>query len=270
MTKLAGRPGGAAHALTQGQTRGVIRVMFRFYAELNDLLPEHRAQQTSVLELPLPTTVGDAIESLGVPHTEADVIVVNGDSVGFDRLLADGDRVAVYPVFEAIDVSPIVHLRPEPLRDVRFVADVHLGKLARLLRLCGFDCRYRNDFDDDELVDISLAERRVLLTKDRGLLKRRAVTHGCLVHNQDPFEQAVEIVRRLDLAGSIEPFTRCLACNGMLDDTDKEAVLSRLPPAVEQGHERFSRCRDCGRVYWPGSHHERLEAIVDRLRSYLG
>lgn len=245
----------------------MIRVEFRFYAELNDLLPDNRAHQSSILELPQPTTVGDAIESLGVPHTEVDVIVIDGDSVGFERLLTDGDRVAVYPVFEAIDVSPIVHLRPEPLRELRFVADVHLGKLARLLRLCGLDCRYRNDFDDEELVAISVAERRVLLTKDRGLLKRTAVTHGCLVRSADPFEQAVEILRRLDLSAGIEPFTRCLACNGVLEDAEKDVVLSQLPPAVQRSHERFSRCRDCGRVYWPGSHRERLEVIVNRLRS---
>lgn len=150
----------------------------------------------------------DAVEALGVPHTEVDLILLNGVSVGFDEALHDGDRVAVYPVFEAIDVAGLTRLRPEPLRVVRFVADVHLGTLARYLRLLGFDTLWRNDLDDDEIIDLSLAEKRIILTRDRGILRTGRVSHGYRLRATQPLLQLEEVVRRLDLERLIAPHTR--------------------------------------------------------------
>jgi len=129
-----------------------------------------------------------------VPHTEIDLILVDGRSVRFDRRLRGGERIAVYPEFERFDISPLHRLRPKPLREPRFVADVHLGTLARFLRLLGFDTRYGNGLDDAELAAITSREKRILLTRDVGLLKRRAVVRGQWLRSHDPERQVEEIV----------------------------------------------------------------------------
>ena len=236
---------------------------FRFYAELNDFLPAGQRQQEVVRSFIDTPTVKDQIEACGVPHTEVEVILVNGASVGFDRRLEDGDRVSVYPVFEALDVTPLVRLRSRPLRDPRFVLDVHLGKLARRLRLLGFDALWDRDPVDEGLVGISLSERRILLTRDRGLLKRRELTHAAAVRATDPRRQLIEVVERFDLARSAAPFTRCLACNGRLAATPKEDLLDRIPVGTRLHYDTFLACASCRRVYWWGPHARRLREIVE-------
>ena len=241
------------------------RAEFRFYAELNDFLPPARRQRPQTRRFDVPATVKDMIEALGVPHTEVDLILLNGSSVDFSHMVADGDRVSVYPVFEAFDITPVLRVRPEPLRHSRFVLDVHLGRLARHLRLLGFDALYRNDADDADLAAVAAGEGRILLTRDVGLLKRRSVTHGYYVRSTVPSDQAAEVVGRFDLAGQARPFTRCLACNGPLADVPKAAVADRLPPATRRQHHEFRACAGCGGVYWRGSHHRRLAALADGL-----
>jgi uncharacterized protein with PIN domain len=240
---------------------------FRVYAELNDFLPEERRQREFAYAFDGAPAVKDAIEALGIPHPEVDVILVNGRSVDFSHHLQDGDRVAVYPVFESLDVTPLVRLRPAPLRRTAFIADVHLGKLARLLRLAGFDTLYRNDLADDEIVRLSLAEHRIILTRDRGLLKVGAVTHGCCIRSHDPYEQLAEVIRRFDLHRQIRPFHRCLRCNGAVEPVDKAEIIHRLPPRTARAFDEFTRCRDCGHLYWKGSHWEKLQARLDGLRA---
>lgn len=154
------------------------QVTIRCYAELNDFLPRQRRYRSFTHPWPGRTSIKDLIESLGIPHTEIDLILVNGKSVDFSYLVQPGDRISVYPVFESIDITPLVRVRPRPLREPRFVLDTHLGKLASYLRLLGFDTVYQNDADDATLARISATEHRILLTQDRGLLKRRLVTHG--------------------------------------------------------------------------------------------
>lgn len=242
------------------------RATFRFYQELNDFLPlDRRGAQDVPFSFVVPPTVKDAIESLGVPHVEVDLIVVDGQSVDFDRRLHDGDRVAVYPVFEGIDLSPIVCLRPAPLRRTAFIADVHLRKLARLLRLLGFDTVHSNDYGDAEIAARSLEEGRTILTRDRQLLKRGTVTHGYWVRSVDPVEQAREVVRRFDLARNVEPLTRCPVCNGALRPVEKAAVLDRIPPKTAAWLDEYRECESCGKLYWHGTHAERLESLVDRI-----
>lgn len=238
---------------------------FRFYAELNDFLePDRRGRDLRYAFSGKPG-VKDAIEALGVPHPEVELIVVDGRSVGFDYRLDDGDRVAVYPMFEAVDVAPLVRLRERPLRRTRFVLDTHLGKLARLLRLLGFDASYRNDWDDAEIVRISVVEHRIALTRDRGLLKHRELTHGYCVRADAPQDQIREVVGRFDLRGAFAPFSRCMACNHPIRLVDKSEVAPRLLPGTRRHHDEFRHCPGCDRIYWKGSHYARLRRLVERL-----
>lgn len=241
-------------------------VRIRFYAELNDHFSPDQRYRTLEKELLLPTTAKDLIESCGVPHTEVDLVVVNGESVGFENLVGSGDHVSVYPVFEALDISPELKVRATPLRETRFVLDVHLGKLAAYLRMLGFDTRYQSCFTDPELAQISRKEHRILLTRDRGLLKRSAVTHGYWLRETDSRRQVREIVDRFDLMGSLRPFTRCMACNGLLRKVPAEQVRALVPERAAQLYSEFRSCSGCGRVYWKGSHYRRMEAWIREMR----
>jgi len=214
-------------------------------------------------------TVKDVLEAMGIPHTEVDLILVNGEPQGFSYRPSAGHRIAAFPVFEALDIGSTARLRPAPLRDPRFVVDVNLGRLARLLRLLGFDVWWSSDADDKALADISLDQQRILLTRDRGLLKRRAVTHGLFIRSDDPEEQALELIRRLDLRQQLAPLTRCVRCNGKLAAVAKDEVVDHLEPLTRRYYEEFSRCPECGRIYWAGSHHARLVGLVERLREQL-
>lgn len=236
--------------------------VFRFYGELNDFLPPKHRQCDIEYRFQNTPAVKDAIEALGVPHTEVDLIIVNGQSVGFLYRLSDRDRVAVYPVFESFDISPIVQLREKPLRQMAFIADVHLGKLARLLRLLGFDTLHSNSYEDRELVAIAAAEGRIVLTRDRDLLKHNAVTHGYWLRSTDPLEQARAVVRRFNLEALIDPFRRCLVCNGLLEPIAKEQILSQIPPRVAVEHDEFLICTSCQKPYWRGTHYPKLQKHI--------
>ncbi len=243
----------------------MVAATFRFYEELNDFLPPDRRKRDVTLPCARDATVKHMIEALGVPHTEVELVLVNGESCGFGRLLAEGDRVAVYPKFEALDVTPLLRVRERPLREPRFAADVHLGGLARFLRMAGFDAFHAKHIDDADLVALALREDRVVLTRDRELLKRRDLTHGCYVRAIRPEKQFAEIVDRLDLSHAARPFSRCLACNAPLRSASKGEVIGRLPPRVAERQERFSVCENCGGVFWEGTHWQRMRALLDRV-----
>ncbi len=230
---------------------------FRFYEELCDFLAPERRKRSFVHAFDGTPTVKDRIESLGVPHTEVDLILVDGSPVGFAHRLQGGERVSVYPMFERFELGDACRLRPKPLREPRFVLDVHLGRLAAYLRLLGFDTLYRNDYDDDELLAISRAQRRTLLSRDKGLLKRSALTHGAFLHQTDPRRQLREVCDRFQLDARIAPFTRCARCNGPVALLDGDAV-QRLHAQTGCRHESLSQCAQCRQVYWPGSHLQRL------------
>jgi len=209
--------------------------------------------------------VKDSIEALGVPHTEVDVVIVNGEAVGFDYRLRDGDDIAVYPVFESFDVGSINRLRPKPLREVRFVLDVHLGKLASLLRRLGFDAFYRNNLDDPEIIDIALSQHRIILTRDIGILKQGRVTHGYWVRETDPEQQAAEIVRRFQLEHAARPFTRCPRCNGGLRKASADEIERKVPKKSRELYSRFYCCTGCGQMYWRGSH---IPKLLQKFRRF--
>ena len=241
------------------------RVCLRFYAELNDHLPRDQRHKTLEKRFFVAGPVKDIIESFGVPHTEIELIVANGESVPFSYVVHDGDRIAVYPMFESFDVAPELKLRRDPLREPRFVLDVHLGRLAAYLRMLGFDAMYANSSGDPELVRVSSEQRRILLTRDRGLLMHRDVTHGYLVRHTNGRCQLAEVVARFDLVRSIQPFTRCMACNGVLVAVTREQALPSLPPRIAASCQEFLRCPRCGRTYWQGSHYRRMERWITDL-----
>lgn len=170
----------------------MVTANFRFYAELNEFLAPGRRRHAFDSPCAQSATVKHMIEALGVPHTEVELVLVNGESVGFGLMLEEGDRVAVYPKFETFDVSPLLRVRDTPLR------------------MAGFDTLYDNNFGDSEIAAIAAQQGRIVLTRDRDLLKRRSITHGCYLHAQKPAQQLRELFERLDLARSVRPFSLCL------------------------------------------------------------
>ncbi|HEY9736267.1 MAG TPA: Mut7-C RNAse domain-containing protein [Trichocoleus sp.] len=243
----------------------MLQLLFRFYGELNDFLAPVRKQVEFVHSLKEQASIKDVIEALGVPHPEVDLILVNRLPVDFDYLVKEGDQVSVYPYSQGVEMAAVSPTRPAPLPQVRFVLDVHLGKLATYLRLLGFDTLYQNDYDDDELAQISSQERRVLLTQDRGLLKRSMVTYGYIVRSHNPEEQVREVLERFKLHAEVAPLERCPRCNGAVVVVDAAEVADRLPPLTRLHYSEFARCQDCHQVYWKGAHYERIQQLLERI-----
>ncbi len=238
---------------------------FRFYEELNEFFSPEHYKQTIEYQFKGQPSIKDAIEVLGVPHSEVDLIVANKKSVGFDYKLKNDDRVAVYPVFEGLDISPLQRLRPKPLRKTAFIADVNLGKLARRLRMTGFDTVYGNRLADHEIVDIALREKRIILTRDRRLLFRRAITHGYWVRSDDPDTQLKEVMQRLDLYRQIRPLRLCMECNGKIKPVDRKQVWSSLEPLTRRYYREFYRCSRCHKIYWEGSHVAHMNDTIRQM-----
>ena len=239
---------------------------FRFYGNLNDFLPPEKRAVSFIHTFTSRATVKDVIESIGVPHTEVDLLVAGSDSIAFNHHFQDGARIAVYPTFRSLDVEALSLVRPPTLGDVRFVLDTHLGRLAAYLRLAGFDSLYGSDWDDQRLADIASAEQRILLTRDSALLKRSIVSHGYWVRETSPRRQLAEIANRFDLADRLQPFRRCLRCNALIEPVAKTKVLDRLPPRTRECYDEFYECGGCHRVYWKGAHYEDMMAVVDQIR----
>ncbi|MCB8943289.1 MAG: Mut7-C ubiquitin/RNAse domain-containing protein [Ardenticatenaceae bacterium] len=238
---------------------------FRFYAELNDFLPPPRRQKAFNTNIHPPVSVKHLIEALGVPHTEVEVILANGESVDFAYLVQPADRLSIYPAFTSLDVTPLVPLRPPLPQPPSFVLDVHLGQLAMFLRLLGFDTLYPNNhYDDAYLAQIAHEQQRVMLTRDRGLLKRSLVVHGYCLRSRSPEEQLAAVLHRFHLYEWIQPWQRCLKCNGRLKPTPKSQILPRLEPKTSQYYDEFYVCQECHQIYWKGSHYDSLKQIVER------
>ena len=242
------------------------QISIRFYEELNDFLPPDQRKTDICHVLKQPRSIKDLIESIGVPHTEIDLIIVNGESVGFNYQVDDGDRISVYPVFESLDISPLNHCQPQPLRKTRFVLDTHLGRLAAYLRMMGFDTLYRNDYDDPELARISVEEHRILLTCDRQLLMRRQITHGYFVRSRQSQQQLLEVLIRFDLFNNLQPFTRCMDCNGTIQPVNKQLVEAALPPDAKKYYKEFFQCDACSKIYWKGSHYQKMKKLIEKIQ----
>lgn len=246
-------------------------ITIRFYEELNDFLPKSVRKKDIEYSFPGRRSVKDLIEAIGVPHVEIDLILVNGESVDFSYVVKDGDRISVYPVFETFAIDGVSRLLQSPLRDTKFVLDVHLGKLARRMRLLGLDTDYKKERDDIELADISERENRVLLTRDVQLLKRKNISRGIFVRNTDPDRQIVEILDRFDLWSACNPYERCIECNEKISTFSFEDNLSLLKEKVPEGVlswcKKFYICSSCEKIYWKGSHYQKLQKIIEDIMS---
>ena len=241
------------------------KAVFRFYAELNDFLDSDKRQKPFEYRFFGNPSIKDAIQAIGVMHTEVDLILVNSNFVDFDYNLNDGDFVSVYPVFESIDISPLKGLTP-PLRVLRFIADVHLGKLAKYLRMLGFDTLYSNNAEDSEIMETAQTEGRVILTKDKGILKNGRVDKGYFVRSDKAKMQIKEVVKRFDLYSGIEPFKRCMVCNGEIVNVHKSDIINRIPPKTRLYYDEFRICKSCGRIYWKGSHYQKMMQFIEDIR----
>ncbi len=217
-----------------------------------------RALRTGIFDYTFtgPQSAKHLVESLGIPHTEVSFIRVNGESCSLDYLVQDGDCIQVFS--QSANKALIYRTPGEP----RFVLDGHLGRLAAYLRMLGLDCLYRNDYTDPELVQVSVSEGRILLTRDRRLLMHKTIQHGCLLRSLDPGVQFTEIIQRFALKHWIKPFQRCLLCNHVLQPVEKEVILDRLQPLTIQYFDEFHLCPGCNQVYWKGSHYERMLRLV--------
>jgi hypothetical protein len=240
--------------------REMAHAVFHIHGELNDFLPHARRDRPFVHPFDWRGSIKDRVESLGVPHCEIEALVVNGEPVGFHYLVQPDDVIDVLPHDPLAERDRLLR---DPLPDGRrFVLDTHLGRLACYLRMMGFDTLYRNDYADDELARISCEEERILLTRDIGLLKRSIVTYGRFVRATNPRLQLVEISRRYDLPGGVLPFRRCLKCNGTLHAVEKAAIRHRLTDDTARHYDEFHLCRNCGQIYWKGSHYDRMQAFI--------
>lgn len=241
----------------------------RFYAELNDFLPPEKRQVQFSFEFTLDNSIKDCIESLGVPHTEVDLLLVNGRSVDFNYIIKDGDSISIYPVFESFNISDVIRLREFPLREPGFIIDVQLGKLAHFLRLLGFDAFYRNNLTGAEIINISLEQKRTILTKSIHLLKNKEITRGYWLRSYNPKEQIIEIIRRFDLKNNIKPFTRCIICNTLLNPVAKYEIAALLPQKVIELYNDFLFCPNCKKPYWRGTHYEKMVIFINTLLTEL-
>jgi uncharacterized protein with PIN domain len=243
------------------------KVRLRFHGDLNIFLGSKRGN--AVIERPLAekTSIKDVIESCGVPHPEVDLILVDDQSVGFDHTLIRDARVEVFPVKNRNTDRTEKGLQTACI--TRFVADGHLGRLTRNLRLLGFDVAYPKNADDQQLLAVMVQENRALLTRDRRLLMHAIVQHGYYPRSQNADEQTIEVVRRFDLSELIAPFTRCLRCNAPLKETAKAEVIDKLQPLTKIYYDQFRSCPDCKRIYWSGSHFSKLQKRIENIRARI-
>jgi len=243
---------------------------FRFFEELNDFLPDRREKKRFLHQFKERASIKDMIEALGIPHTEVDLILVDGKSEDFNYIVKGGERISVYPVFESLNIRQVSKVRPEPLRETRFILDTHLGKLARILRMLGFDSLYRKDLTPDEIISVSLSEHRIILSRSRNLLKRKEVTHGYCLNTSEPEKQARLVLKRFDLQENLEPFTRCMECNSPLEELPRDDACGKVPEDVLPGQQEFKWCPACGKAYWKGSHYLKMEEKIGEILSVGG
>ncbi len=243
-----------------------LTVQFYFYGRLQELARNRAENCYCFSGAP---AVKDAIEAQGIPHTEVELILVAGDPVGFEKRLQGGESCHVYSFDAVPQLDRPFALRSPPAEPHRFILDVHLGKLARRLRMLGFDCRYRNDYSDPQIIRLGLAEERIILTRDRGILKHACVEHGYLVGSHQVEAQLLEVVQRYRLQAELQLLRRCPLCNGKLAVVEKQQILTRLKPKTQRYYDEFFRCSDCDQLYWQGAHYANISRWLSELSQQL-
>lgn len=242
------------------------QINIRFFSELNDFLQPDQRNNNFNLEVKKNRSVKDLIESIGVPHTEIDLIIVNAESVDFSRLIKGSEQIEVYPNSNIVDITPLIHNQPEPSPEQGFVLDVHLGKLAAYLRMFGFDTLYRNDYDDPTLAEISANENRILLSCDRKLLMRKQVNYGYIIRSDKPRQQIIEVLTHFKLFNVRPEFKRCITCNGIIQSIKKQQIESQLLPLTRKHYDNFYQCNSCKKIYWEGSHFSSIQTFIKNIK----
>jgi uncharacterized protein with PIN domain len=231
---------------------------FRFYEELNDFLPLDKKKVAFIHSFGGTPSIKDAIEAIGIPHVEVNLIQVNNQVVDFNYRLKNNDIVSVYPVLK---------IQKKGAKEIKFILDVHLGKLAKYLRMCGFDTVYQNDYGDKKIIEISLEENRIILTHDIGLLKVKSVSNGYFIRDQNSKAQLTEVLKYFDLYQAINPFNRCIKCNGKLESIEKEKIIQQLEPLTQKYFDTFFTCTHCQSIFWEGSHFDRMSNFINTFKN---
>ncbi|MDY6880151.1 MAG: Mut7-C RNAse domain-containing protein [Desulfatiglans sp.] len=244
------------------------KAILRFYEELNDLLPEHKQKTDLEADFKGRRSVKDMIEALGVPHTEVDLILANGESVDFSYIVQDADRISVYPVFESLNIENVTRLRPKPLRKTRFVADINLRDIAKYMRALGFDVFFDPSLSPLEIIALSREKNRIILTRSKNLLKHKEVSHGILMRHGPTVKQIAFIIRHLDIKDRINPFSRCLLCNSPLENISKTEIEDRIPPRTKEFCDEYAHCRKCDKIYWKGTHYIKMKHMIDEILAH--
>ena len=237
----------------------------RFYGVLRDFLDAPLRNRRFTYVIKGCPSIKDTLEAIGVPHVAIDVIFVNKVPADFSRQLSEGDEIRVYPKGHPFKQRTVLHLQTQPPA-FRFVIDSHLGKLVRHLRLLGFDSQYKTVFPDREIARTAVRERRIVLTRDKGLLKYKCLKWAYWVRSSDPQKQIREVIKYFGLQKHLRPFTLCVECNGKIWPVAKAKVQAQLPPKTRVFFKRFYRCRQCRRIYWKGSHYARLSRFIRKLK----
>ncbi len=236
-----------------------------FHAMLRPLLTTSlRHQETIAHNIGRRTSIKDVIESFDIPHTEIGSILVNGNAVDFSWLPYPGDHIQVSPLGIPVDPCRASLLRPNPFPHLRFLVDVNVAKLRTYLHMIGMDTLYEPDLTDSELARLAVQKQCIVLSRDRGLLRRKIIDHGHLIRSQNPTKQLAEVLTYYGLQNKINPFSRCIHCNNVLQPIAKKDILNNLEPLTKKYYDDFSHCRACNRIYWPGSHREGMEQTLKR------
>ena len=243
------------------------KVSVTFYGYLNKLLPRDRRDKPIYGELKDSRSIKDLIEAMGIPHTEVGRILVGGSTSPISAQLMGGEDIHIYPAFIDLD-QPLGETTPPPMPK-KFILDVHLGTLAKYMRALGIDTLYENYYSDEEIVETALREGRTILTRDRGILKRRSVKDGYLVKSNKSREQLMEIFINFDLLPSVDIFSRCLRCNGPLEEVAKKEIDHELDPLTRKFYHEFFRCTSCRGLYWKGGHWERMSLFIHDFLTQL-
>lgn len=243
-----------------------VQISILFHRHLRPLLhPAYRQGGLVDLRVNRGTSIKDVVESLRIPHPEVGQLLVCGRQVDFAYQVLEGDTVDVLPLVPPVDPCTPTLLRPKPLAELKFMVDVNVAKLGSLLRMTGMDAACRPDLCDADIAAVVAREGRILLSRDRGLLKRKIVVHGHLVRNQLPEEQLSEIVHLYGLRDMLQPYSRCMRCNSQLVEVKKATIIDRLEPLTKKYYQIFYICPSCDRIYWSGSHKERMNRLLTTL-----
>ncbi len=239
---------------------------FNFCGTLLDFLPKQKRNKQILYVFTGTPSVKDSIETIGIPHVEVDVILVNGVSVDFTFLLTDKDEVNVYPKTTDQQDKQVKHLIEPYSQKPQFILDVHLGTLARQLRMLGLDTLYERNFTDAQIAHLALTHPRIVLTRDILLLKRKSIKWGYWLRSQYTDKQLAEVMAYFELLEYIEPLSRCMACNGILNSVEKGEIVHLLQPQTNEYFQDFYQCSTCKKIYWKGSHYKKMVERIEQLK----